>query len=59
MLAIVGHMYTAAGNRCPGDIAYGVPFSSIKGGLAAFDDIPAAGTLQLLLFIGALEIGFG
>ena len=58
MLAILGHLATTAGWRIGGDIAYGVPFSSIKGGLAAFDGIPAAGTLQLLLFIGLLEIGF-
>lgn len=39
--------------------AYGFPFTSVKAGLAAFDTIPAAGTLQLLLlFIAALELGF-
>lgn len=59
MLAILGHLVTAAGNRLPGDIAYGTPFSSVRSGLAAFSDIPAAGTLQLLLFIGLLELGFG
>jgi hypothetical protein len=58
MLAILGHLITSAGNRLPGDIAYGVPFSSVKAGLAAFDTIPAAGSLQLLLFIGLLEFGF-
>lgn len=59
MLAILGHLVTSAGNRLPFDIAYGTPYSSIKSGLAAFDDIPAGGTFQLLLFIGALELGFG
>jgi hypothetical protein len=48
MLAILGHLITTAGNRLPGDIAYGVPFSSVKSGLAAFDGIPAAGSLQLV-----------
>lgn len=48
MLAILGHLVTGAGNRLPGDIAYGVPFTSVKAGLAAFDDIPAAGTFQLV-----------
>ena len=48
MLAILGHMITTAGNRLPGDIAFGVPFSSVKSGLAAFDAIPAAGSLQLV-----------
>ena len=58
MLAILGHITTAAGIRLPGDIAYGVPFSSIKSGLAAFDDIPFYGTLQLIFFIGLIEGGF-
>lgn len=58
MLAIAGHIYTAAGNRCPGDIAFGVPFSSMKAGLAAFDTIPAAGLVQLFTFIGLMETGF-
>lgn len=48
MLAILGHLVTTAGNRLPGDIAYGVPFTSVKAGLAAFENIPAAGTLQLV-----------
>ena len=40
------------------DITPGIPFSSIKSGLAAFETIPAAGTLQLIAFIGVLEAGF-
>lgn len=59
MLAILGHMVTSAGVRLPGDIAYGVPFSAIKNGLAAFETIPTAGSIQLFLFIGLLELGFG
>ena len=59
MLAILGHLATTAGWRLPGEIAYGIPFTDVKAGLAAFENIPAGGTLQLLLFIGALEIGFG
>ena len=58
MLAILGHLVTAAGNRLPGEIAYGVPFSSVKAGLAAFEDIPAAGHVQLFVFIGLMEAGF-
>jgi hypothetical protein len=44
------HIYNCItiGSRLPGDIAFGVPFASIKSGLAAFDDIPAAGNLQLV-----------
>ena len=40
------------------DVAPGIPFSSVKSGLAALDTIPAAGTLQLIAFIGILEAGF-
>lgn len=59
MLAILGHIVTTAGIRLPGEIAFGVPFSSIKAGLAAFDNIPTAGVIQLFFFIGLLELGFG
>eukprot|EP00597_Dinobryon_sp_UTEXLB2267_P007373 CAMPEP_0170091056 /NCGR_PEP_ID=MMETSP0019_2-20121128/24744_1 /TAXON_ID=98059 /ORGANISM="Dinobryon sp., Strain UTEXLB2267" /LENGTH=262 /DNA_ID=CAMNT_0010310745 /DNA_START=180 /DNA_END=968 /DNA_ORIENTATION=- len=58
MLAILGHLITTAGNRLPGEIAYGTPFSSVKAGLAAFDSIPTAGLVQLVLFIGILENGY-
>jgi hypothetical protein len=51
MLAILGHLITSAGNRLPGEIAYGTPFSSVKTGLAAFDSIPAAGLVQLVFSI--------
>ena len=59
MLAVLGHILTTAGWRANGEIAFGVPFSSIKSGLAAFDTIPLAGTFQLIGFIGLLELGFG
>jgi hypothetical protein len=58
MLAILGHLVTTAGVRLPGEIAYGVPFSSVKNGLAALDTIPAAGTAQIIAFIGLIELGF-
>ena len=58
MLAILGHLVTTAGVRLPGDIAYGVPFASVKNGLAALDTIPAAGTAQIIAFIGLIELGF-
>ena len=59
MLAVLGHILTTAGWRASGEIAFGVPFSSIKSGLAAFDTIPLAGTFQIIAFIGLLELGFG
>jgi hypothetical protein len=58
MLAVLGHIVTAKGDRLGGDIAYGLPFSSIKAGLAAFGDIPPAGVMQLFFFIGLMELGF-
>eukprot|EP01041_Mallomonas_annulata_P002147 gene2147-biopygen1024 len=58
MLAVLGHLVTSAGIRLPGDIAFGVPFASMKSGLAALDTIPAAGVLQTIAFIGMIEAGF-
>jgi hypothetical protein len=58
MLAIVGHIITAAGGRCSGDIAFGVPFTSVKPGLAALSSMPKEGLVQLFIFIGLLETGY-
>jgi hypothetical protein len=58
MLAILGHIVTTKGDRFPGEIAFGVPFTSVKAGLAALDTIPVAGLAQLFFFIGLLELGF-
>ncbi len=57
--AVLGHIVTTKGDRLPGDIAFGVPFSSIKSGLAAFDTIPTAGFWQVVAFIGLIELGYG
>ena len=58
MLAILGHLVTTAGLRLPGNIAPGIPFASVKAGLAAFDTIPAAAYAQTIAFIGLIEYGF-
>jgi hypothetical protein len=58
MLAILGHLVTTAGVRLPGEIAYGLPFEKVRTGLAAFEDIPAAGIAQIVAFIGLIEIGY-
>ena len=58
MLAVLGHIVTTAGVRLPGDIAFGVPFSSIKTGIAVFNSAPAEGLMQVFLFVGVLESGF-
>jgi hypothetical protein len=57
-LAILGHIVTTAGVRLPGEIAYGLPFASVKTGLAALSDIPAAGIAQIIAFIGLIEVGY-
>jgi len=57
-LAILGHIVTTAGIRLPGEISPGIPFASVKNGLAAFDTIPAAGTAQIVAFFGLIEFGF-
>jgi len=59
MMAVLGHIVTAKGDRISGDIAFGVPFSSIKPGLGALDTMPAAGIWQIVLFVGLLEWGYG
>jgi len=56
MLAVLGHIVTAAGIRLPGDIAYGIPFADMPAGLEALSVVPAGGLLQIVLFVGALEL---
>ena len=58
MLAILGHITTAAGVRLPGDIAYGIKFSDVKPGLGALTTIPAWGLFQIICFIGLIEAGY-
>jgi hypothetical protein len=57
MLAVAGHLHTSAGNRLSGDIDYaGHHFSDIKVGLAGISDIPTNGLVQIVAFIGFLEL---
>ena len=57
MLAVLGHIHTTFGARVPGNIDYsGTSFASIKTGIAGLKDIPTAGLLQIVAFIGFLEI---
>ena len=56
-LAVLGHVVTTAGVRLPGDIDYsGTSFESIPSGWAAVDAIPDAGLLQIVAFVGFLEL---
>lgn len=58
MLAVLGHIVTAKGDRLPGNIAYGLPFADVKPGLGALDTIPESGIVQIIAFIGAIEFGY-
>lgn len=56
-LAFLGNVITRAGFRLPGDIDFsGTSFDSIPNGWAAVDAIPQKGLLQMLLFVGWLEL---
>ena len=56
-LAFLGNIITRAGVYLPGDIdTAGTSFDSIPNGWAAVDAIPQAGLLQIVAFVGALEL---
>jgi len=58
MAAFVGWWAVAAGLRFPGEISYGVEYSSLPSkGLEAWEAVPGWGKAQMLLFIGFLEWG--
>ena len=57
MLGVVGYLVTAAGIRLPGDIDYsGTAFADIPSGWAGSEAVPVAGALQVLAFVGFLEL---
>jgi hypothetical protein len=57
MLAVLGHITTSSGHTLAGNIDNaGTEFASIKTGLAGLGSIPAEGVLQILAFIGLLEV---
>ena len=62
MLAFLGQIVTRAGIHLPGNIDYsGDSFESYPNGIAALigpDSIPTAGLVQIIAFVGFLEIGF-
>ena len=56
-LAFLGNIITRAGYHLPGDIDFdGTAFDSIPNGWAAVGAIPAAGLLQIIGFVGILEL---
>lgn len=57
MLAVVGYITTEFGYRLPGAIdSAGDTFDSIPAGFASLSAMPAAGLVQILTFVGLLEI---
>jgi hypothetical protein len=55
MAATVGWIINEAGITFDGDIATGVSFASLGKGVQAWENVPDAGKLQILLAIGAIE----
>ena len=56
-LAFLGNIITRAGVHLPGDIdTAGTAFDSIPNGWAAVGAIPQAGLLQIVAFVGTLEL---
>jgi len=56
MLATAGWLINAAGVSFPGDLTYGTKFSSLSHlPHEAWDVVPYAGKLQMLLAVGAVE----
>ena len=57
MFAVLGHMVTSAGIRWDGNIDLsGTSYASIKTGISGLSDIPTSGLLQIIAFIGYLEV---
>ena len=57
MLGVVGYLVNKAGIYLPGDIDYsGTKFSDLGDGWAASFAVPVAGALQVLAFVGLLEL---
>jgi hypothetical protein len=57
MRGVVGYLTTYAGVRLPGDIDMsGTKFSDIGAGWDGSFAVPVAGAIQVLLFVGALEL---
>jgi Chlorophyll A-B binding protein len=53
-LAVIGYIVPEV-FKFPGDIAPGIPFSSIPNGIAAIEAVPALGWLQIFFAIGSVD----
>jgi Chlorophyll A-B binding protein len=59
MLGVVGYLTNKAGIYLPGDIDFsGTKFSDLGSGWDASFAVPVAGALQVLAFVGFLELAF-
>jgi len=57
MAAFVGMISQAAGVRFPGELAHGLNFADVPGGMfEAWDAVPGWGKAQMLLFAGLVEL---
>ena len=57
MLGVVGYLVNKAGIYLPGDISFdGTKFSDLGSGWEASFNVPVAGALQVLAFVGFLEL---
>jgi len=57
MLAVLGHIVTTAGVRLPGNIDfYGTKFADVKVGVNGLVTVPFGGLMQILGFVGFLEL---
>ena len=57
MLAVLGYLGQEAGWRLSGNISYdGTTFQDIPNGFAALSAMPQSGLIQIILFIGILEL---
>jgi hypothetical protein len=58
MLGVVGYLVTEAGIRLPGQISTSenLAFADIPSGWAGSTTVPLAGALQILAFVGLLEV---
>jgi len=59
MLAVLGHIVTTKGDRFGGELAPGIPFTSIKPGLGALTTMPQQELWEMVAIIGLMEWGFG
>jgi hypothetical protein len=57
MLAIVGNLVTLAGVRFPGMLSSDIAFADMPSGLAGLAAVPAAGLVQMIIFIFCMEVG--